>query len=264
MSTGEHDRRPTSGEYFDTRVASYDSTYDQASGYALRSRMLAAIQLVGDGPGEVLDAGMGAGRLVAELVERDWTVTGIDASLEMVTAARRRLPRIADRLLQGQIESLPFEDVSFDVVIATGVLEYADLEQAVSELNRVLRLGGRVVASYPNPGNPYWLWRTLVWYPLVGAAKWLLRQPPLTFPRPSPKLASAEFRALLYAAGLQPEDTIYTSFLVVPSPFDKLLPRASELVGLHLERTSRRFGRRLASQVVYAARKPVAAEDLAE
>lgn len=50
--------------------------------------------------------------------------------------------------LQGPVESLPVEDASFDLVLCTQVLEHADdPAQAVLELRRVVKPGGRVLAS---------------------------------------------------------------------------------------------------------------------
>jgi len=252
---------PESGAYFDERAERYDGVYDGPAGYALRSRMAAVLRLLGEGPGEVLDAGMGAGRLLAELARRHWVVSGIDASTEMVAAARRRLPGAGARLYHAKIESLPFRDASFDAVVATGVLEYADVERSLQELQRVLRPGGIAVVSYPNPGNYYWLWRTHVWYPSVRSAKRILGQPSLVFPRPSRTAKPEHFRDLLTAAGLQPVRVEHTSFLVVLSPLDALFPRTAERFGLLLERRHTRFGRRFAGQVVYSAGKPALVQD---
>ena len=212
--------RAEAATYFDARARKYDAEYDKATGYALRSRMEAVLEFLGDGPGDALDAGMGAGRVVSALVGSGWAVSGVDASEEMVVSARRQLQGRAVRLERAKIERLPFLDESFDAVIATGVLEYADLDDALRELTRVLRTGGLAVVSYPNPGNFYWAWRTHVWYRAVGAAKRVLRQRPLAFPPPSPKLGADAFRRLLQSTGLEPERTRHTSFLVVPSPFD--------------------------------------------
>src|SRR5438093_9682034 len=96
---------PSAPAFFDDRAGWYDGAYDRenADGYALRSRMQAVLRLLGDGPGAILDAGMGPGRLCAELQARGWTVSGIDASREMVAAARARLPDAAERLLEAEI-----------------------------------------------------------------------------------------------------------------------------------------------------------------
>jgi SAM-dependent methyltransferase len=67
--------------------------------------------------------------------------------------------------LRGAVEALPVDDASFDVVLCTQVLEHADdPAQAVRELRRVTRPGGRVLASthgvqvyHPSPVD-YWRW----------------------------------------------------------------------------------------------------------
>lgn len=66
--------------------------------------------------------------------------------------------------LDGPIEALPVEDGSFDVVLCTQVLEHClDPAQAVRELHRVTRPGGRVLASthgvYVYHPAPHDLWR---------------------------------------------------------------------------------------------------------
>lgn len=246
---------PEAGAFFDERAERYDRTYDAPRGYALRSRMAGALELLATGPGEALDAGMGAGRLLAELAERGWAVSGIDASAEMVTAARSRLPGAASRLVQGKIESLPFADESFDAVVATGVLEYSELERALRELARVLRPGGLAVVSYPNPRPYYVVWQTRVWYPSVRTVRRMAGRSSLEFPRGSPIVDSERFRRLLAEAGLQPERVEYTAFLVLPSPLDELFPRTAERLGQRLEGSGPRLSRLLAGQVVYAARK---------
>jgi SAM-dependent methyltransferase len=67
--------------------------------------------------------------------------------------------------LQGAVEDLPVEDASFDVVLCLQVLEHTeDPAQAVRELHRVTRPGGRVLASthgtqvyHPLPVD-HWRW----------------------------------------------------------------------------------------------------------
>lgn len=243
------------GAFFDARAERYDRAYDEPGGYALRSRMAAVLRLLGDHPREVLDAGMGAARLLVELSQRGWSVSGVDASRRMVDLARSRLPAASSRLLHGKIEALPFAGASFDAVVATGVLEYADVDDALAEINRVLRPGGLAVISYPNPGNFYWLWRSHVWHPIVGLARSVARKPPLVFPPPSAPALPQQFRRLLAGSALEPREAVFTSFLVVPEPLDALLPSATEWLSERIERRKRRFGSRLAGQVVYSAWK---------
>jgi SAM-dependent methyltransferase len=66
--------------------------------------------------------------------------------------------------LHGSIDAIPVEDASFDVVLCLQVLEHVpDPAAAVRELRRVVRPGGRVLASthgiYPFHPNPDDLWR---------------------------------------------------------------------------------------------------------
>jgi ubiquinone/menaquinone biosynthesis C-methylase UbiE len=244
-------------EFFDERAVPYDRAYDArgTNGHALRARMDAVLRLVGSGPGDLLDAGMGPGRLASALSARGWTVAGVDASQEMVAAAGRHLPEEASRFVVAKIEALPFPDASFDVVTATGVLEYANVPSALDELARVLRPGGRAVVSYPNPGAVYSFLNTHGFYPVVRAMKRLAGHPSRLHPRGSRPFVPARFRELLSAAGLEPQTTEHASFLVLPPPLDVFLPGAAQAIGRRLEGSGPRLGRRLATQAVYSARK---------
>ncbi len=244
--------------FFDEKAEWYDDRYDRldAAGHALRARMELVLRLLGPGPGEALDAGMGPGRLCEELEGRGWTVSGVDASGEMIAAACRRLPQAKDRFVQADIEALPFADASFDAVVATGVLEYADLSKGLDELARVLRPGGRAVVSFPNTGALYAIWKINVFYPLVRSLKRLLGRPERTLPRGAGPTPPRRFRQLLGAAGLEPESMEYASFLVVPSPVESVVPRLSARLGQRFEGAGPRLGRWLATQIVYTGRKP--------
>jgi ubiquinone/menaquinone biosynthesis C-methylase UbiE len=172
-------------DFFDTTAERYDRRYDYpgAGGRLLRRRLEVAVELLGEPRGKVLDVGMGTGRLCAELDRRGWQVSGVDLSPAMVAAARRRLPEIAERLVEGSIEQLPFRAAAFDAVAATGVLEYAtnDLDGAVAELARVLAPQGAAVMSFPRQQSPALLWRSRVLYPSVRLVKRIV-----PFGRPAP------------------------------------------------------------------------------
>jgi SAM-dependent methyltransferase len=91
----------------------------------------------------LLDAGCGSGQAIADAASRGATVTGVDATPELLDIARQRTPT-AD-LRAGDIEQLPFGDASFDVVTAFNSIQYAaDPAAAISELARVCRPGGQV------------------------------------------------------------------------------------------------------------------------
>jgi SAM-dependent methyltransferase len=244
-------------EFFGGLASGYDAAYDAGTpnGHALRVRMARAVELLGPGPGDVLDAGMGPGRLASELDGAGWTVFGIDPTPEMVEIARRRVRGAGDRFTVAPIEALPFPDESFDAVVATGVLEYADPGHALLELARVLRPAGRAVVSYPNQSAIYGIWKTRVFYPLVRIVKRVLRRGSLGFPRGAGMVAPDEFEAMLSARGLELERLVYTSYMPVVAPLDEWVPRAAVWLCARLEGSGERLGRRLAGQIVYSARK---------
>ncbi|HEY7063377.1 MAG TPA: class I SAM-dependent methyltransferase [Chloroflexota bacterium] len=98
----------------------------------------------------LLDAGCGAGlgALLASL--RGATVAGLDASAGLLAVARARVPE-AD-LREGELEALPFADAAFDAVVAVNSVFYAaDMAAAMREIVRVVRPGGRVVATAWGP-----------------------------------------------------------------------------------------------------------------
>lgn len=96
----------------------------------------------------VLDVGTGDGTYAIEAAERGAIVTALDLEQEMLDAAHARAVSrgVEVTLQQGRAEQLPFEDASFDVVVAVTVLCFVpDAQRAVREMARVLTPGGRVV-----------------------------------------------------------------------------------------------------------------------
>jgi SAM-dependent methyltransferase len=118
--------------------------------YYERPAMLA---LAGNVAGRrILDAGCGSGPLFAALRDRGAIVTGIDKSAGMLKLARRRLGDDADLRGADLGGPLPFPDGSFDDVTASLVLHYLeDWGPALGELRRVLKPGGRLIASVDHP-----------------------------------------------------------------------------------------------------------------
>ena len=114
--------------------------------------LLARAQLNGDE--RVLDLGTGTGSVAAAaapLVGPGGTILGVDVSPDMLKVARQRISTAQlekVEFLEGQAESIPAEDDSFDVVLAGLSLMFViDREKAAAEIGRVLRPGGRLVAT---------------------------------------------------------------------------------------------------------------------
>jgi demethylmenaquinone methyltransferase/2-methoxy-6-polyprenyl-1,4-benzoquinol methylase len=91
----------------------------------------------------VLDACCGTGDLALAAEREGGRVTGLDFSERMLERARAK-SRTVD-WVQGDVTAMPFEDASFDAAtVGFGIRNVADLEDALRELARVLRPGGRL------------------------------------------------------------------------------------------------------------------------
>jgi SAM-dependent methyltransferase len=100
----------------------------------------------------VLDAGCGTGRNVVDFAALG-TVTGVDSSPEAIEFCRQRGISGVSR---GVIEQLEFEDGSFDLILATDVLEHLhDDLAAMVELRRVAAPGAYLLSTVP---AYRWLW----------------------------------------------------------------------------------------------------------
>jgi 2-polyprenyl-3-methyl-5-hydroxy-6-metoxy-1,4-benzoquinol methylase len=101
----------------------------------------------------VLDLGCGDGAFAAALVDAGCVVTMADVAEEALRRARVRAPAgEAVKLAEGR--PLPFAEDAFDVVWAGEVLEHvADVVGLLGEVRRVLRWGGRLLATTPWHGR---------------------------------------------------------------------------------------------------------------
>ncbi|WP_306189624.1 MULTISPECIES: class I SAM-dependent methyltransferase [unclassified Streptomyces] len=117
----------------------------------------AILALAGDVTGRrILDAGCGSGPLSAALRDRGAVVTGVDASAGMLALARDRLGDDAALHTADLSGPLPFGDGAFDDVVASLVLHYLeDWGPTLAEFRRVLRPGGRLIASVDHPFVAY-------------------------------------------------------------------------------------------------------------
>ncbi len=90
----------------------------------------------------VLDVGAGPGYVSAAAAERGAMPIGLDFSERMVSIATKTFPSIEFR--EGDAQNLPFDDASFDRVLANfALLHLSDPGRACAEACRVLKPGGR-------------------------------------------------------------------------------------------------------------------------
>jgi ubiquinone/menaquinone biosynthesis C-methylase UbiE len=105
--------------------------------------------------GTVVDVGCGNGRYLAELARRGFSgrAIGVDLSLGMLEAAREHLNATAGpappvTLVNADATALPLRDGAADLTLAAHMLYHVpDPAEALAELRRVTRKGGRVVIA---------------------------------------------------------------------------------------------------------------------
>src|SRR5438132_1289567 len=90
----------------DSLVALLDTVDALPDSVALRARSYELLELVPDAL--VCDVGCGAGRAVAELIERGASAVGVDVNEQMIAVARRRWPDADLRI--GSAYELPLAD----------------------------------------------------------------------------------------------------------------------------------------------------------
>jgi 2-polyprenyl-6-hydroxyphenyl methylase/3-demethylubiquinone-9 3-methyltransferase len=123
---------------------------------------LAGMSLAGS---RVLDAGCGYGLFSAAAARRGATVVSVDVGTRLVALARARS---RGHGLVADACRLPARDESFDVVIASEMLEHTvEPLRVVAELARVVTVGGVLVITTPNRA----------WQPVVRAASRLRLRP---------------------------------------------------------------------------------------
>lgn len=135
------------------RAANWDRLaprYDRAMALVERRFLAGARRWVAErARGETLEVAIGTGATIP-LYGPGVTLTGLDLSPEMLRLARARardLGRPAD-LLVGDVDALPFPDAAFDSVVAAFALcGFPDERRALTEMLRVLRLGGALLLA---------------------------------------------------------------------------------------------------------------------
>jgi len=203
-----------------TNLSFYSDYYEQPrlwGGQTVSSqeedRIQQTLSLIPEECCSILEVGCGDGRIINRLVWRYGKVCGLDVSTE----ALRHV--MAERIL-GSIDSLPFSDKSFDLVICCEVLEHLPFKvypKALKELQRVTAT--YIIVSVPNREN---VKQSLITCPQCGCAF-----------HPSRHLRSFQKRTMLNlftSFSLQvsgfcgPSTKAYPYFVVRAAKFLKLIP----------------------------------------
>lgn len=95
----------------------------------------------------VLEIGCGTGALLKIMLERKYRAVGLDASPAMLKQARKKLKKagLEGSLVRGKVQNLPFPDNTFETVVSTFPTSYIMGLESLTEIQRVLYPGGRLV-----------------------------------------------------------------------------------------------------------------------
>ena len=133
---------------FDQVAPAYDRTNTILSLGNDRFWRVATTRAVDPRPGQrILDLAAGTGASAVSLARSGADVVAADFSPGMISEGRRRYGAIRNlRFVQADATALPFEDGEFDAVtMSFGLRNVNDPKQALRELRRVTRPGGRIV-----------------------------------------------------------------------------------------------------------------------
>ena len=215
----------------------------RAAHYFIDRKVDAALSAVGlPASAEVLEVGCSFGQMTFLLAERFRAVTAVDLSPDAVDLTRRRAERYGVGNLTLDVadaEALPYADDRFDGAFSWSVLRYVPgPAQALAEMFRVLRPGGRLAADFPNKYCP--------WF---GPVKMVLGIRPHVHDR---LFTASELRAMAHDAGFVDVQTRPMLFTTRRLP-EGLLPVAKATDAV-LERTP--GVRQLAAVILVTGRKP--------
>lgn len=153
---------------------------------ALRRHPLGPVR--GARPGRAVDVGCGRGDLAATLVERGWSVTGVEPSRDACEVARAR----GVDARQGTLPEVPLEPGAYDFAVFQHSLEH--VPDPLGDLRRIaaaLRPGGLVSITVPNFGS---------WQSRRFGSRWFH----LDLPRHRVHFTEEGLRRALAAADLEP------------------------------------------------------------
>ena len=153
------------GTYGDRHAEVYDDWYGDDGGIAVShigspADVAAVIADIADG-GQILELGVGTGRLALPMAAMGLDITGLDASAAMLDALRAKPDADRLTLIEGDMaEPVGLDDASFSVVlIGFNTLFNLTTESAqdacIGHIARLLQPGGRFVmeAFVPDPGS---------------------------------------------------------------------------------------------------------------
>ncbi|MBT3321605.1 MAG: class I SAM-dependent methyltransferase [Anaerolineae bacterium] len=102
--------------------------------------------------GTILENGCGVGMYIEHLSPFGGKIFGLEYDFERTEEAAKN----AKGIINGAGENLPYPDNSFDLILSHEVIEHVQNDaEAIKEMMRVLKVGGRITLFVPNRGYPF-------------------------------------------------------------------------------------------------------------
>ena len=153
---------PYSSDYYALLAKNRELSGDEATFFAhCQAGKIYALLFTQATPSTILDIGCGDGLLTSfiQALYPQAQVYGCDTNSESIEFARLAYPTIT---FDSMDTTLPYQDATFDVVIASHVLHHIAHDRHawyVQEMNRVLKPGGTLIVLELNPYNPITAWQ---------------------------------------------------------------------------------------------------------
>ena len=141
-------------EYWNNRAKSYSKQYglDTEFNKLKVQRKINIVQQYIDLTGKLLEVGCGTGIYTRELSKINSSLIAVDISQKMLNIAATQC--LLPEFLQMDARKMNLPNNSFDIVFSAFLLQHVHIYPVLSEMNRVLKTNGYIVALVPNILNP--------------------------------------------------------------------------------------------------------------
>lgn len=126
----------------------------------------------------ILDVGAGKGSFMMQALDEGIDILGLEKNEQNIQIAKQKMAEKnydQNRIIQGLVESLPWEDDYFDFANASEVLEHVeDPDKMLAEMQRILKTSGQAYVSVPNRfgfWDPHFHLYFINWMPRAWAMK---------------------------------------------------------------------------------------------
>lgn len=102
----------------------------------------------------ILEIGCGTGELTKELVKTGAQITAIDISEDLLNVARSNV--ISEKVIfkNENAYDTKFPSDFFDAIVGSSALHHLEIDRALKEFYRILKIGGLIFFTEPNMMNP--------------------------------------------------------------------------------------------------------------